>query len=186
MEKRISFRDFQSAKNVAKTIDPYLVQKKKCQEQIASLEDTFKAKFTEKAQQLFNRLQEAQAKEKERLENLLEEIDHKIDLYEAGILRDTGFHTTDLVKKVIEPTGKTDANGKPLKITKYLPTDIVSYDEESKQYVVTVPDDEPIVPPTTEDGPGSDFDIDKENLAIEEESDDLPFVEGTDAEEDIF
>ena len=109
MEKRISFRDFQSAKNVAKTIDPYLVQKKKCQEQIASLEDTFKAKFTEKAQQLFNRLQEAQAKEKERLENLLEEIDHKIDLYEAGILRDTGFHTTDLVKKVIEPTGKTDA-----------------------------------------------------------------------------
>ena len=188
MEKRISFRDFQSAKNVAKTIDPYLIQKEKLQAQIDSLDETFNAKFKEKAEQLYKKVQEAQTKERERLEGLIKDAEEQICLYETGIFNNTGFHVTDLVKKVIEPTGKTDANGKPVKVTKYLPTGIVSYDEETKQYVITVPDETP----TTENQPGSDFDKDAESVEgetlteeeakieeeaamIEPDGDDLPF-----------
>ena len=50
-------------------------------------------------------------------------------------------------------------------MTKYLPTDIVSYDETTKEYVISVPDEnETIVPPTTEDAAGSDFDKDAESF----------------------
>lgn len=164
MEKRISFRDFQSAKNVAKTINPYIIQKNKLQAQIDSLEETFNAKFKEKAEQLYKKVQEAQASEKTRLEGLIQGIDNTIALYEAGLLNEIGFHATDLVKKVVE----TDAKGN--KITKYLPTDIVSYDESAKQYVITVADEavegteEAVVPPTTEGEPGLDFDKDLDEL----------------------
>lgn len=41
--------------------------------------------------------------------------------YEASIKTMTGGYTTeDLVNKVIEDTGKTDKEGKPIKITKYV------------------------------------------------------------------
>ena len=58
----------------------------------------------------------------------------KIDMLEAGIKKIIGFSVEELVKKVIE----TDAKGN--KVTKYLPTGIVSYDEAAKQYVISVPD----------------------------------------------
>ena len=58
---------------------------------------------------------------------------------EAGILQIIGFHVDDLVKKVIETS--QDKNGKEVKITKYLPTEIVSYDKDSKQYIISVPDE---------------------------------------------
>ena len=35
------------------------------------------------------------------------------------------------------------ANGQPMKTTKYLPTDIVSYDENKKQFIVSIPDNDP-------------------------------------------
>ena len=61
------------------------------------------------------------------------------DSLEAGIVNIIGFHVFDLVKKVIEPTGATGKDGKPIKVTKYLPTDMVSYDEQKKQYVIHIP-----------------------------------------------
>ena len=64
----------------------------------------------------------------------------QIDALEAGILQIIGFHVSDLVKKVIEPG--VDGKGNPIKTTKYLPTNIVSYDEQHKQYIITVPDNE--------------------------------------------
>ena len=77
----------------------------------------------------------------------------QIEALEAGIVQIIGFHVSDLVKKIYEG-----------KLSKYVPTDNVTYDEVTKQYVITTPDtSEPIVPPTTEDGPGSDFDADVEN-----------------------
>lgn len=77
----------------------------------------------------------------------------QIEALETGIVQIIGFHVSDLVKKVYEG-----------KLSKYVPTDNVTYDEVTKQYVITTPDtSEPIVPPTTEDGPGSDFDADVEN-----------------------
>ena len=137
MEKRISYSQFQQVKYAAKMIDP------------------LKRKMTPL---------------KAKIEGLVQELKNyqtQIDALEAGIVSTLGFHVQDLVKKVIEPTKALDKNGKPFMSTKYLPTDIVSYDEQHKQYVIIAPDaaenaPEAIVPPTTADGPGSDFDIDKE------------------------
>ena len=149
MEKRISYSQFQQVKACAKMIDP-------CTTKIESL--------------------------KKKIMPLVEEMkgyQTQIDALEQGIVSVLGFHVSDLVKKVIEPTGAVDKNGKPIKVTKYLPTDIVSYDEQKKQYVIVILDNEgtnvaeTIVPPTTEDGPGSDFDIDKENA----EENDMPWSE---------
>lgn len=67
------------------------------------------------------------------------DYDTQIASLEAGIKQVVGFRVEELVKKVIEPG--VDANGQPKKTTKYLPTDIVSYDEQHKQYVIHIPGD---------------------------------------------
>lgn len=61
--------------------------------------------------------------------------EQKISMLEAGIKNIIGFSVEQLVKKVIE----TDAKGN--KVTKYLPTDIVTYDDVAKQYVITLPEE---------------------------------------------
>lgn len=137
MEKRISYQQFQSVKSVAKAIDPIVRKKETLERNLLKLKEEYMGC---KAQ---------------------------IDALEAGIVNIIGFHVTDLVKKVIEPG--VDGKGNAIKTTKYLPTSIVSYDEQKKQYVIHIPDAEgtnvaePIVPPTTADGPGSDFDVDAMN-----------------------
>ena len=108
MEKRISYFEFQSVKSVAKAIDPKVKEAKKLETQIKELAEKYKGVLAE------------------------------IDLYEAGVVKNIGLHVTDLVKKVMEPTGK-EINGKPVKVTKYLPTDIVTYDDSTKEYVITIP-----------------------------------------------
>lgn len=75
----------------------------------------------------------------EALAKEFKEYDTQIASLEAGIKQVVGFRVEELVKKVIEPG--VDANGQPKKTTKYLPTDIVSYDEQHKQYVIHIPDD---------------------------------------------
>lgn len=111
MEKRISYSQFQQVKSAAKMIDPL-------QRKMNPLKAKIEALVTE-----------------------LKGYQTQIDALEAGIVTILGFHVSDLVKKVIEPTGKTDANGKALMVTKYLPTDLVFYDEQHKQYVITTPDE---------------------------------------------
>lgn len=69
------------------------------------------------------------------------DYDTQIASLEAGIKQVVGFRVEELVKKVIEPG--VDVNGQPKKTTKYLPTDIVSYDETKKQFIVSIPDDNP-------------------------------------------
>lgn len=69
------------------------------------------------------------------------DYDIQIASLEAGIKQVVGFRVEELVKKVIEPG--VDANGQPKKTTKYLPTDIVSYDENKKQFIVSIPDNDP-------------------------------------------
>lgn len=79
---------------------------------------------------------------KAKIEELAKEYkscDDYISTLEAGVVKIIGFRVEELVKKVIEPG--VDNNGQPKKTTKYLPTDIVSYDEKHKQYVITIPDD---------------------------------------------
>lgn len=76
---------------------------------------------------------------KEKLDKLTKEYEDcntQISSLEAGIISVIGFPVDKLVKKVIEPG--IDVNGLPKKTTKYLPTDIVSYDEKHKQYIISV------------------------------------------------
>jgi predicted transcriptional regulator len=88
----------------------------------------------------------------------------QIDALEQGIVQILGFHVSDLVKKVVEVTGTT-ADGKPIKSTKYVPTENVAYDEAKKQYIVTVGEPETIeVPAPSESVFGNDFDADKEKI----------------------
>lgn len=77
------------------------------------------------------------------------EYDTQIASLEEGIRKVVGFRVEQIVKKVIEPG--FDANGQPKKTTKYLPTDIVSYDEVRKQFVISVPDQEETFVPAPEE-----------------------------------
>lgn len=154
MEKTISYSQFQSVKSVAKAIDPIM------------------RKF------------EPIRKKMEALQEEVKNYQAMITALESGVVEITGFHVTDLVKKVVEVTGTT-ADGKPIKSTKFLPTDIVRYDEAKKQYVITVPDEEPQkeeqayrVP--AESAYGSDFDIDKEKIQKEAEHTDFLEPSGMD------
>ena len=134
MEKRISFFEFQMVKNVAKAIDPKLKEKATLQKKAIALKQELEAKQ--------EKLQEEINEKTSKMEQEFKNCQTKIDLLEAGIVQTLGFHVYDLVKKVIEPTGKTDAKtGKALTVTKYLPTDIVSYDEKTKEFVVTINDE---------------------------------------------
>lgn len=88
------------------------------------------------------------SKLKEKIDKLTAEYDGcdtQIKSLEAGIVTVIGFPVDMLVKKVIEPG--IDVNGMPKKTTKYLPTDIVSYDEKYKQYIISV-DETPCSPDT--------------------------------------
>lgn len=68
------------------------------------------------------------------LEAEYKSYDTQIATLEAGIKQIIGYRTEELVKKVIETS--TNKEGKEVKTTKYVPTDIVSYDKDHKQYVI--------------------------------------------------
>lgn len=129
MEKRISYDSFMSVKRVAQACNPFYAKRAKARAQV-----------------------EKYAKE-------YNELDTQISSLEAGIKQITGFRVEELVKKVIEPAVKEDgtpmvnADGKQIKVTKYLPTDIVTYDKEHKQYVITVPDEEDNAASVTAEAP---------------------------------
>lgn len=145
MEKKISYQQFQSVKSVAKAIDPIMRKFEPIRKKMEALEE--------------------EAKNYQAMINALEQ----------GVVKITGFHVADLVKKVVEVTGTT-ADGKPIKSVKFLPTDICKYDEKSKQYIVTVAEEKPVapaeeevtqVPAPSESVYGNDFDEDKEKVEAE-------------------
>lgn len=114
MEKRIKYSQFQQVKNAAKMIDPTRRKMEPLGKKIAALVAEYKGYQTQ------------------------------ISALEAGIVQVFGLHVDDLVKKVVEPTGKTDPKtGKPVMVTKYVNKDIVTYDEQKKEYVITLPDEAP-------------------------------------------
>lgn len=118
MEKRISYSQFQQVKSAAKMIDPNMRKIEALKKKIMPLVEEMKGYQTQ------------------------------INALEEGIVKVIGFHVSELVKKVIEPTGATDKNGKPVMVTKYLPTDMVTYDEQKKQFVITFHDTETVIEET--------------------------------------
>jgi hypothetical protein len=91
------------------------------------------------------------------------DYDTQISSLEAGIKQVVGFRVEELVKKVIE--SGVDINGQPKKTTKWLPTDIVSYDEKHKQYVIVTPD------------------VEEANTAVDEGKDPVEVTEATETVE---
>ena len=138
MEKRISYFEYQNAVSVAKLIDPMVREKAKALEQYDKLVDQHNklmAKVEQKAA-------------------TLQALDSEIEKYQSGIVKYIGFPVTDLVQKVMVPTGKMTPEGKPAMTAEFKPTDKVKYDEATKEYIITTPD-EPALP--------SDSSEDKEN-----------------------
>ena len=127
MEKRISYFEYQNAVSVAKLIDPMVREKAKALEQYDKLVDQHNklmAKVEQKAA-------------------TLQALDSEIEKYQSGIVKYIGFPVTDLVQKVMVPTGKMTPEGKPAMTAEFKPTDKVKYDEATKEYIITVPDEVP-------------------------------------------
>lgn len=89
--------------------------------------------------------------------------DAQVKSLEAGVRQITGFSVEQLVQRVVEPavnedgTPKLDKDGKPVKTTKYVPTSIVSYDKEHKQFVITTPDTAEPVEGDNAEAPATDM-----------------------------
>lgn len=138
MEKRISYFEYQNAVSIAKLIDPMVREKAKALEQYDKLVDQHNklmAKVEQKAA-------------------TLQALDDEIEKYQSGIVKYIGFPVTDLIQKVMVPTGKMTPEGKPAMTAEFKPTNKVRYDEATKEYIITTPD-EPALP--------SDFSEGKEN-----------------------
>ena len=154
MEKRISFFEFQSVKSVAKAIEPKLREQAKIKNQM------------------------------EKLANEYKKCDADIAALESGVVSLIGFHVQDLIKKVVEDTGRVDKEGNPVKVTKYVPTDIVTYDDTAKQYVITTSDEETVVEETPAEEP-TEAPVVEVNNEFNTDGD-IPFDEPADKEEEIF
>ena len=99
--KKLTVRNFAAIKRIAQNVNPLVVKK--------------------------NRML-AQAK-KILLE--VKEIEEEIKGYEAGVVALTGGYQSEaLVTKVVENTGKVDKDNAPIKVTKYIPTNLVTFNEE--------------------------------------------------------
>ena len=105
--KKLTIRNFAAIKRIAQNVNPLVVKK--------------------------NRML-AQAK-KILLE--VKEIEEEIKGYEAGVVALTGGYQSEaLVTKVVEDTGKVDKDNAPIKVTKYIPTNLVTFNEEENCYYV--------------------------------------------------
>ena len=105
--KKLTIRNFAAIKRIAQNVNPLVVKK--------------------------NRML-AQAK-KILLE--VKEIEEEIKGYEAGVVALTdGYQSEALVTKVVENTGKVDKDNAPIKVTKYIPTSLVTFSEEENCYYI--------------------------------------------------
>lgn len=84
----------------------------------------------------------------EKLKAKINELNEELEMTESAIMQwdgaiinMTGFRSSDLIKRVVEPTGKTDGDGRILTVTKWVPSDIVKFDEERNVYCIDATDD---------------------------------------------
>ena len=122
---------------------PYVSKKQKIEQQIAEVEEKVAEQIRKRASEKIEKLEAEKAS--------YQDI---IDSMNATVKKMTGGYTTeDLVDCVKEGTGKMDDKGKEIMQTRY----VLKYPE------TVIPENtETIVPPTTENVPGSDFDKDVE------------------------
>lgn len=84
----------------------------------------------------------------EKLKAKINELNEELEMTESAIMQwdgaiinMTGFRSSDLIKRVVEPTGKTDGDGRTLTVTKWVPSDIVKFDEERNVYCIVADTD---------------------------------------------
>lgn len=134
--KKLTVRQFATIKRVAQNVNPLVVKKNKLSAKVSELIGEIKA------------------------------LTDEINGHEAGVKALTGgYLSEELVTKVIETTDKVDKEGNPIKVTKYIPTDFVTFNEEENCYYIPETIAEPIETVQIE-APhfGSDFDLDSEIL----------------------
>ena len=121
--KVISVRDFASIKKMAQIVNPLVSKKRTIMKKIAALTAEIEGP---------------------------EGLDIQIAGMEAGIkAKFLGLGTEQLVRKVVSPAVREDGTpildaktGKQLTKTTYEPTDILKYDKEHNNYILTVNDEE--------------------------------------------
>ena len=121
--KVISVRDFASIKKMAQIVNPLVSKKKTIMKKIAALTAEIGGP---------------------------EGLDIQIAGMEAGIkAKFLGLGTEQLVRKVVSPAVREDGTpildaktGKQLTKTTYEPTDVLKYDKEHNNYILTVIDEE--------------------------------------------
>ena len=121
--KVISVRDFASIKKMAQIVNPLVSKKRTIMKKIAALTAEIEGP---------------------------EGLDIQIAGMEAGIkAKFLGLGTEQLVRKVVSPAVREDGTpildaktGKQLTKTTYEPTDILKYDKEHNNYILTVIDEE--------------------------------------------
>lgn len=106
--KTISIRQFAAIKRVAQNVNLATARKNKVSAQLTKLYQEYT------------------------------DLENEIKAHEAGIIKLTGgYMTENLVTKVVEPTGKVDKDGRPIKVTKYEPkAGFVVFNEETKYYEI--------------------------------------------------
>ena len=161
MNKTLTVRQFAGVKRIAQNVNPLVVKKNKIATKIDELNAEYNA--------------------------LTEEIEG----HEMGVKALTGgFTSEDLVVKKVEDTGKTDKEGRPIKVTKYEPKPgVVVFNEEANVYEIHTeePEVEDVAPetvddtekaPETEVKAGEDAPFDPTNSFNDTEAGDkLPFEE---------
>ena len=121
--KVISVRDFASIKKMAQIVNPLVSKKRTIMKKIATLTAEIEGP---------------------------EGLDIQIAGMEAGIkAKFLGLGTEQLVRKVVSPAVREDGTpildaktGKQLTKTTYEPTDVLKYDKEHNNYILTVIDEE--------------------------------------------
>lgn len=116
--RTLTVRQFAAVKRVAQNVNYAVTKKNKIAEKIALLNAE--------------------------LETLVAEIEG----HEMGIKAISGYTSEQLVTKVVEDTGKTDKDGKAIKVTKYEPrAEVVTFNETTKLYEIkdTPVEEEPVM-----------------------------------------
>lgn len=111
--KTLTIRQLASIKRTAQNVCPMVTKKNKIAAKIAELGQQFN------------------------------EINEQIKGWEGAVIAMTGMTSENIVRRVVTPVldengnQKLDANGQPMKMTKYEPNmDILTYDEDKKVYII--------------------------------------------------
>lgn len=89
---------------------------------------------------------------KAKLEAKISELQEELKMTDAAIMQfdsaivamTGGYRSSDLITRVVEPTGKSAEDGRILTVTKWIPTDIVKFNADKNVYTVPEPSEDAV------------------------------------------